>query len=219
MASAPVEPNGASTEASFRPSTLFRDSHRNIYRDSHRNRRGYLPEGCTEVELLPGLTVENIRATRIIWDAFHSFARQKIVWMTPDVYVCHDYSQVGDPLVLVLVECDAGTRLLCVHATPDTADGAATATCDFLVRLLATSEEHNLFIRGRYVTSEEHNLFIRGRYNSVSPPLSGACLSLFFQESRSCLRQVRLNRMVLSEDQCLVIATMSRLDVEVNISD
>jgi hypothetical protein len=53
----------------------------------------------------------------------------------------------------------------------------------------------------------------------MSRPLSGAGLTLFFQESRSCLRKVTLDRMVLSEDQCLALATMSRLDVELVIHD
>jgi hypothetical protein len=69
MAAAPAEPNGASIEALFRPVTRWRDS--------HRNRRGSLPEGCTEVELLPGLSVENIRATRLPWGDFCRFARKK----------------------------------------------------------------------------------------------------------------------------------------------
>jgi hypothetical protein len=78
MAVAAAETNGASIEAFFRPSTRYRDSHPN-----------HLPEGCTEVELLPGQSLENIRSTRLPWDAFNSFARQKLVWMTPNVYVCN----------------------------------------------------------------------------------------------------------------------------------
>jgi hypothetical protein len=194
MAAAPAEPNGASIEALFRPSTRFQDS--------HRNHRGRLPEGWTEVELLPGLSLENIRATRILWNAFHSFARQKIVWMTPGVYVCTvRLPDVGDPLVLYL-RADPGITSLCVHATPDTADGAATATCDFLLRFFATCEQHDL-----YITRDDI---------AAPAPLSGAGVSLFFEESRSCLRKVTL-AMTLSEDLCLAIATMSRLDVEVNM--
>jgi hypothetical protein len=137
-----AEPNGASIEALFRPSTRYRDSTRDIL-----GYLGYLPRGWTEVELLPGLTIENVRATRLTWDAFDSFAGENLVWMTPDVYVCNAYlHNRGDPLVLTL-GCDAGTELL-VHVTPDTADAAATATCDFLVRLLATCDERNLCIKG-----------------------------------------------------------------------
>jgi hypothetical protein len=182
--------------------TLFRPSTR--LRDSHRNRRGRLPEGWTEVELLPHLTLLDILATGVTWDEFHRFARDKVVWMTPDVYVWNMTTYAtGDPVVLIL-GCDAGIELL-VHVTPATAAAAATATCDFLLRLLATFEERDLYITG-------------GR-NTVSTHLSGAGISLFFQESRDSLQKVRLRNMTLNEDQCLALATMSRLDVEVTISN
>jgi hypothetical protein len=200
MAAAPAEPNGASIEALFRPSTRWRDAHPNLI--------GYLPENCTEVELLPGLSVENIRATRIFWDAFHRFARNKIVWMTPDVYICTNMylRNRGDPLVLVL-GCDAlgGTTSLRVYVTPygHTAAAVATATCDFLLRLFATCEQCDLHIEG---SNDE-----------APPPLSGAGISLFFQESRDDLRKVVLCDMVLSEEHCHALATMSRLDVELTM--
>jgi hypothetical protein len=200
MAAAPAEPNGASIEALFRPSTRFQDSHPNLI--------GYLPENCTdEVELLPGLSVENIRARRIFWDAFHRFARNKIVWMTPSVYVCNNMYLLrnrGDPLVLVL-GCDhalGGTTTgstwasLRVYVTPDTAAAVATVTCDFLLRLFATCEQRDLHIEGS---------------------ISGAGISLFFEESRDSLQKVTLCGMVLSEDHCHALATMSRLDVELTM--
>jgi hypothetical protein len=191
MAAAPAEPNGASIEALFRPSTRLRDSHRD----------DPLPGGWSEIELLPGLSVENIRATRILWDAFHRLLHGKVVWTSPAVYVCNEHmTDTFDPEVLVL----GGTSSLRVHVTQDTAGGAATATCDFVVRLLATCEERDLFIEG----SDDEAL-----------PLSGAGLSLFFQESRDDLQKVMLGVMALSEDQCLALATMSRLDVVLDISN
>jgi hypothetical protein len=194
MAAAPAEPNGASIEALFRPVTRWRDS--------HQNRRGSLPEGCTEVELLPGLTIENIRATRLPWNSFHRFLRKKIVWMTSGVFVCNAYlHNRGDPLVLFL-GCDASNTRLCAHVTRGTAAAVATATCDFLVCLLATCEERDLRILG---------------YDNPLAPLSGAALSIFFQESRDSLQKVNLRDITLSEDQCLALATMSRLDVELKV--
>jgi hypothetical protein len=190
MAAAPAEPNGTSIEALFRPSTRFRDSHPHVY----------LPEGYTEVELLPGLSLENIRATRILWNALHSFARHKIVWMTPDVYVCHDYLDLLGGVLFLHFKAEGDCITL--RFMQNTADAAATATCDFLVRLFATCEERDLRIIGS---------------SNPPPSLSGAALSLFFQESRSCLRQFTLQNMVLREDLCLALATMSRLDVELNV--
>jgi hypothetical protein len=90
-----------------------------------------------------------------------------------------------------------------VHVTPDTAAAAATTTCDFMVRLLATYEKHDVYINGCS--------------DGASTPLSGAALSLFFQESPSCLREVLLWNLVLDADLCQALATMSRLDVELTI--
>jgi hypothetical protein len=179
-------------QALFRPSTRYRDS---------RN-RGRLPEGWTEVELLPGLTIENFLATGVTWGDFCLFLRNKIVWMTPDVYLCNTYLPgTSDSLVLRL-GVNVGNISLRVYTTLATADAAATATCDFLVRLLATCEQHDLCILG----------------SRIAVPLSGAGLSLFFQESRDDLRKVTLQSINLSENQCLALTTMSRLDVELNIN-
>jgi hypothetical protein len=89
-----------------------------------------------------------------------------------------------------------------VHVTQHTPATAATATCDCVIRLMAASERRELHIEGR---------------PSELPPVSGAALSLFFQESRSCLRKVSLTFMALSDDLCLALATMPRLDVELEI--
>jgi hypothetical protein len=86
-----------------------------------------------------------------------------------------------------------------VHVTQHTPATAATATCDCVIRLMAASERRELHIEGR---------------PSELPPLSGAALSLFFQESRGCLRKVSLTFMALSDDLCLALATMPRLEVE-----
>jgi hypothetical protein len=123
--------------------------------------------------------------------------------MTPDVCACPRQFYGGvSPLVLNL-GASGGTTSLRVQTTWGTAYGAATATCDFLVRLLATCEKDDLFIEGSS--------------SSTPAPLSGACISLFFQESRDDLRKIELRKMTLSEDHCLALATMSRLDVEVTI--
>jgi hypothetical protein len=179
-------------EALFRPSTRLRDSPSNRY----------LPEGWTELELLPGLTIENVWATGVTWDEFHRFLCHKVVWMAPNVYVCSRYLYgEGDPWVLRLGSDHGPYMFVRVRSGTDAA--AATATCDVFVRLLATSEEHDVYIRGCS--------------DGVSTPLSGAGLSLFFQESHSCLRRVSLENMALNADQCLALATMSRLDVELRI--
>jgi hypothetical protein len=181
-------------EALFRPTTRFRDS--------LRNSGGHLPKGFTEVELLPGLTVENVRATGVTWEDFHRFLRYKIVWITSEVFVGSGLiKHRGYPMFFAVG--GGGTRLV-VRVVAANAEATATvsATCNFAVRLLATYERPGLYINGR---------------DNVSSPISGAGLSLFFQESRESLRQVTLECMVLNEDQCLALATMSRVGVKLEI--
>jgi hypothetical protein len=126
--------------------------------------------------------------------------------MTPDVYLCNEYlPAINDSLVLYLGASvsNTSTTILRVHVTPATAAAVATATCDFLVRLFATCEQGDLSIHGG---------------GNASLALSGAGLSLFFQESRDSLQKFTLQSMALSEDLCLALATMSRLDVELNLN-
>jgi hypothetical protein len=193
---ASVEQTGTpiEVEALFRPTSRYRDSHR---------RR--LPESYTEVELLPGLTIESVRAMGITWEDFCRVLQGKRAWMAPSVYVCSgSFYGGGDPWVLKLGGYRVGTGLS-VHVTEGTDVAAATATCDFLLRLFATCESHDVNISRPD--------------NGVPPPLSGAGLSLSFQDSRDSLRQVTLYYMALDADQCLALATMSRLDVELGIHE
>jgi hypothetical protein len=196
MAAAPAEPNGSSIEALFRPSTRLRDS--------YRIRLGGLLETLTEVELMPHLTALDILATGVTWDEFLIFLRSKIVWTTPDVYVCNTYMPgISHQLLLRLgANASTGTNCLLVYVTPGTAAAVVTATSDFLLRFFATCEQDDLRIDG---------------FDDSVSPISSAGLSLFFQESRDSLQKFTLNRMVLSEDLCLALATMSRLDVEVEL--
>jgi hypothetical protein len=142
MAAAPVDPTGTSIEALFRPS-----SH---YRDSQVNR---LPESLTKVELLPGHTIENILATGITWEDFLRFLRNKIVWMTAGTSVCTDsfnYSRDLPVLALGSDSDDLYNRRF-VRVVQGTADPVATTTCDLLLRLLGTSEQHGVYIQGRSI--------------------------------------------------------------------
>jgi hypothetical protein len=204
---APLEPNATSIEALFRPTTRFRDSPSNRY----------LPEGWTELKLLPGLTIENVWATGVTWEEFRLFLQNKIVWMTTNVYVCSRHFNGDDPWVLGL-GFGVGTSLyvrvrsgmfgvgtsLYVRVRSGMAAAAATATCNCILCLLATSEHHGVYILGRD--------------SRDPPPLSGAALPLFFQESQNCLHQVVFHNMAFSADQCRALATMSRLDMELEIS-
>jgi hypothetical protein len=183
--------------------TLFRPSDR---WQAPNHRPDHLPDNLTEIELLPGLTIENIRATGVTWEDLHRFLRGKLVWMTPDVYIFSQYTMPGGIVVLHFLDlegADSRYPTLCVRVAPDTLGSVATATCDFLLHLMATTELGDVCIRGC------------GRNRGVPPPLSGAGLSLFFHQSRDDLQEVSLCDMALNADQIHALATVSRPTLEV----
>jgi hypothetical protein len=124
--------------------------------------------------------------------------------VTPEVYICiEDYFRAyHNPSVLSLGPDFPLQSRLGVHTAPGSlaAERDETETCDCVIRLLTTSEQRDVNFRGSD--------------SDCDPFISGAALSLFFQESRSCLRKVAFHDMALSADVCHVLATMVQLDVE-----
>jgi hypothetical protein len=117
---------------------------------------------------LPGLTVENVLETGVTWEGdFRCFlgSHKIIVWITPDVYVYSQGFYDGDDPSVLMLRRFHGINML-VHVRSGTDAAEATVTCDFLVRLLAPCEKHDIYIRGNN--------------DEASTPLSGAALSLFF---------------------------------------
>lgn len=162
----------------------------------------------------------NILATGIVWEDLLRFLRGKVAWIAPDVYICTEGSTTfltDFPMVLLLaVNASGQPPNLCVHVSGSSHVTAATVACDFLVRLLATSEDHeDVFLKG----CPSNNL------HAVPTPISGAALSRFFRDrsrDNSNLRMVHFSGMALNEEQCLALATMPRRldnnDVEIRLS-
>jgi hypothetical protein len=114
------------------------------------------------------------------------------VWITPYAFVCSRLVyNTGDYRRVLQLGGDSDAKVL-VHVTPGTAAASAAATCDIFLPLVATNDKMDVCIGGIF--------------NEV-PPISGAGISIFFQESRKCLRQVKLTCMALNEDLCLALAT------------
>jgi hypothetical protein len=123
----------------FWPTNRFRDRIREMrVGDSYE-----LSNGRTEVELFPDLSPQHVLATGITWEDFCGlFLRGKIIWMGPNVYVCaRKISHHGIyPFIVELGSSNRQGPSLRIYATIETT-AATTATCDFVVRLLATSAE------------------------------------------------------------------------------
>jgi hypothetical protein len=115
-----------------------------------------------------------------------------VVWTGPDLGY-RFVVQLGSTNHRLTVSVSAATE-------PETA-AATTATCDFAVRLLATSTEDRAYING---------------CSGSSVPVSGPSLSRLFQESQDTLRQFALILMNLNEEQIRALAsTEPRPDMEV----
>jgi hypothetical protein len=179
-----------SLESLFRPSTRFRGG-----------RKTGLAQNFTEVEFLPHLTTEEILATGITWDGFRRFVHDKLVWMTPDAYIISSEHRFGG-LYPVAVEVGAkdNSAGMCVRVRPGTATTqAASATCNFLIRLLAISEKRAVYMKG-----------------SSRPllPIPGPALSHLFEHSQENLREVTLRDMILNEEHILVLASAPLQEVK-----
>jgi hypothetical protein len=203
--------------------TLFRPMNGRSRRDNNTSLRhsGGVPRRVEEFELVQHLSesAQDILATGIVWKDLLRFLPGKIAWMTADVYICTEgfTTFLTDfPMVLLLAVNASGQPNLCVHVSGSSPVAAATVTCDFMVRLMATSEYHeDVFLKG----CPSNNL------HGLPTPISGAALSHFFQDSsrdNTNLRMVHFSGMALSEEQCLALATMPRRldnnDVEIRLS-
>jgi hypothetical protein len=94
-----------------------------------------------------------------------------------------------------------------VYTTEDTnpRDPAVMATCDFLVRLLATVG------RLRQDHHPDDNVFVlrADQNDGVPPPISCAALSRLLQDNDSNIRKLKLCSMVLNEEHIRALATVS----------
>jgi hypothetical protein len=170
----------------FRPSTRFQ------LRGGRR--RFSLPRNFTEVELLPNLTTDDIVATGINWDDLRCFVHDKFVWMAPGTYISS--ASIGTGLYPVAVEVgakDDSAAGMRVRVRPGTATHTASATCNFLVRLLATSEHCDVYMQGS---------------SRALSPICGPSLSQFFEQGGQNLRAVTLRDMIFGEEDIRVLANV-----------
>jgi hypothetical protein len=182
-------------ESLFRPSTRFQ------FRGG---RHFSLPRNFTEVELLPNLTTENILAKGTTWDVFQSFVHNKFVWMAPGTYISSAYRANGLYPVAVEVGAQDDSAGMRVRVKPGTATRTSAATCNFLIRLLAISEQRDVYLQGSSRTQS---------------PLDGASLSHFFEHGREHLRAVTLRSMIFNEEHVRVLAAPPQQKLQLALRD
>jgi ankyrin repeat protein len=176
---AATEPAWTPTEALFRPT------------------KNSLTERA--VELLPGLTTDDILVTGITWEVFCYFLHVvKSVWITETtcVYLTSRYAGLFSCWFSIGHPESANVKVGFSGNSPE-------PTVALLLRLL-TNSEHQV-VRIDY----------SGRYINAPLPVSGPTLSCFFEESNA--RRVELACVTLDEAQCRALATVSRSNMEIQL--
>jgi hypothetical protein len=183
-------------ESLFRPSTRFQ---------LRGGRQFNLPRNFTEVELLPNLTTEDIVATGINWNDFRRFVHNKFVWIAKGAYIISSaYRANGLYPVAVEVGATDDSAGMRVRVKPGTATRTAAATCNFMVRLLAISEQPDVYLQG-----------------SSRPllPMDGPALSHLFEHGRENLRAVTLRDMTFNEEHVRVLAAPPQHKMQLALRD
>jgi hypothetical protein len=187
-----------------------------------------------EIELLPGVTMEQVLAeVDISWDQCFRFFNGKFVWMAPTVFISNailpntfnalKVLSIGlerDPLGIIapllaviapgiLAAIATNNNTFCVYTTEGTnpRDPAVMSTCDFLVRLLSTVGP----VQQQHHRHPDDKGFVLRSHQSdeVPPPISCAALSRLLQDANSNIRKLKLSSMVLNEDHIRALATVS----------
>jgi hypothetical protein len=217
----PTEPAWAT--ALFRPTRRLRNNLGEIVL-----RKEITHKKRIEIELLPEFTFEQVLAD-MTWDQCCRVFNGKFVWMAPTVFFTNAFlpSALHAPPVLsigleknhttpgcmvtpCLVSPATTTYTFCVYTTEDTnpRDPAIMATCDFLVRLLATvgRVQHH---HHHHHHHHDKGFVLRSHQSEVPPHISCAALSPLLQDDKSNIRKLTLSGMVLNEEHIRALATVS----------
>jgi hypothetical protein len=214
---AATERTSTAIEAFFRPSTRSRDSV-HLLRDDYPCR---FPEDYTELELLPGLSLEDaLLSGSTTWEDFCRFLRGKVLWVTPDVYLTSPFIE-KHPIYLhsgfYIGTTNKNERSLSfsplsatytmtsvyVHVVGRAGLAAKASTCECLVRMLGTSDQREVLIGYGW------------RFFNLD--VTGPTLARLFEQSRDNLRRVTLENIDLTEDQIRALATVSASDLKISL--
>jgi hypothetical protein len=195
----------------FAPTTRLRD----LYRVSREGAYAESPidrqmNRLVELELVTGSSVEDtFLHCGFTWSDYYSWARGKIVWMSPDVFF--DLTGIGTNF-----QTDY-RRFLSARVVPNEED---TSQVSITLRVYARSEAHSTVpsdILLQLLTNcdfQEVKLF-RGE-DSDRFPVSGLAFSHFLAQSRN-LRVLNLCFFHLNTCHCRAIDSLTRTDLQINL--
>jgi ankyrin repeat protein len=151
------------------------------------------------VELLPGVTTDDILVTGITWEVFCYFLYVvKNVWITETT--CVSLTNTGQFSSWFSIGHPESTRVRVGFR-----GNSPGRTIEFVLRLLTNSEQQ--VVRVEY----------SDRLNTEPLPISGPALSRFFEQSTA--QRVELACVTLDEDQCRALRTVSQSDMEIQLQD
>jgi hypothetical protein len=174
----------------------------------------YLPINVTQVELMPGVSLEDLASSdSITWSGLLAFLSSNVVWMAPHVYLCSEESICENPLFSHILhfddwkpEFDTTYAAQLFAMEQEVEGGAVASTCDFIFRLLAASEQRYVHVGSRTRNSGSV---------PASLPVSGPVLSSLLE--RDHLSSFTLAKIRFNQEQCRVFATVSRSSLEINL--
>jgi hypothetical protein len=194
----------------FAPTTRFRDLYRARERDRFFDYVQRQIDAFVELELITGSSVEDtFLHCGFTWNEFYSWARGKIVWISPQVFF--DLSRFDTGLqtdyhffLEVTIEPNEDDtrqkpKRLYVCAS---SEAHATIASDILLQLLTTCESHKVEIR-------------KG-FDSDRFPVSGLAFSHFLAQSRN-LRALDVRSLGLNTCHCRAIYALSRTDLQIEL--
>jgi hypothetical protein len=188
----------------FVPTTRFRDLYRFLERDRADDRR---MNRLVELELaVTGSSVEDIFLhCGFTWSDFYSWARGKMVWISPDVFFnltgIRTSFQTEYRTFLEVRIVPSEEYSLRVYAR---SEANATVASDILLQLLTTCQSRNV------------NLW-RGNDSDRFPSVSGLAFSHFLAKSRN-LRNLSLGFLGLDTCHCRAIDAFNRTDLQIELS-
>jgi hypothetical protein len=190
---AATEPTWTPMEALFRPTNSRQVP---SYRPTNNSRP------VNAVELLQGLTTEDILATGITWEVFCYFLHVvESAWITETTCICLASRYTGSSSLCFSIGHPESATVK-VGFSLNSPGPITVAAAEFVLHLLTNSEQ---VVRFEFPHDE------------ITCPLlvSGPALSRFFEQSNA--QRVELARVTLNEAQCRALMTAPRSNMEVQL--
>jgi hypothetical protein len=208
----------ATMESLFAPTNRFRDLYRARERDDDEDDdeeyNDQRMNDLVELELVTGSSLEDtFLHCGLTWSDYYSFARGKMVWLSPDVFF--DSYGIGTnfqtdyreflTVIIAPNEEDTSQASKFVHVCARS-EAHATVASDILLQLLTTCESRKVDLRGGLQGGDISDCF----------PVSGLAFSHFLAQSRN-LRVLCVYGFELDTSHCRAIDALTRTDLQIEL--